>query len=234
MQAGKLFLIPVPIHDEGADTIPESTLQVIKAIDYFLAERSKTARKFIKLLHPQCVQADLTVDEMTDAFDTLPYIDLLKKGRSIGVMSEAGNPCIADPGHKMVAACHVAGIDVVPLTRPSSILLAMIASGFNGQQFTFHGYLPNKKDALVSRLKLLEQAMFKTGYTQIFMETPYRNHFIWEGMLSAFSDKTLLCMAANLGGPEVVVKTRTVGSWKKSEAPDLQKIPAIFMIGQTS
>ena len=233
MPAGKLFLIPVPIHDEGKDTIPEATVQVIQHLHFFLAERSKTARKFIKLLHPACVQSELTVEEMQENFDAAPFIQLLRDGTSIGLMSEAGNPCIADPGNKMVAAAHRHGFEVVSLTGPSSILLALIASGFNGQLFTFHGYLPNKKDTLIPRLKTLEQAVVKTTYTQIFMETPYRNQFVWDCMMTAFSDKTMLCIAANLGSPAAFTKTRAVGEWKKNGMPDLQKTPAIFLIGVT-
>lgn len=168
---------------------------------------------------------------MTDNMDVSPFVMMLKNGLNIGVMSEAGNPCIADPGHQLVAAAHKENIPVIALTGPSSILLALIASGFNGQQFTFHGYLPNKKDALLIKLKSLEQVLQKTRYTQIFMETPYRNHFIWDGMMSALSDKTMVCVACDLGSEYAFIKTMQVQAWKKNGMPDIQKKPAIFLIG---
>ena len=231
MATGNLYLIPVPIHDDGQDTIPAGTLNVIRSLDFFIAERAKTARKFIKILCPDLVQANLKVEEMTDNMDVSPFIMMLKKGINIGVMSEAGNPCIADPGHQLVAAAHKENIPVIALTGPSSILLALIASGFNGQQFSFHGYLPNKKDALLTKLKSLELVLQKTRYTQIFMETPYRNHFIWDGMMAALSDKTMLCVACDLGSNLAFIKTLPVGAWKKMGMPDIQKKPAIILLG---
>ncbi|MBK7222946.1 MAG: SAM-dependent methyltransferase [Saprospiraceae bacterium] len=231
MATGNLYLIPVPIHDDGQDTIPAGTLGVIQQLDFYLAERAKTARKFIKILCPDLVQANLTVEEMTDNMDVSPFIAMLKRGKNVGLMSEAGNPCIADPGHQLVSAAHKEDIPVIALTGPSSILLALIASGFNGQQFTFHGYLPNKKDALITKLKSLEQVLLKTRYTQIFMETPYRNHFIWDGMMSSLSDKTMVCVACDLGSELAFIKTLSVQAWKKKGMPDIQKKPAIFLIG---
>lgn len=231
MPTGNLYLIPVPIHDEGLDTIPPGTLNVINNLDYFIAERAKTARKFIKLLCPELIQASLVVDEMTENMEVGPVITLLKNGKNVGLMSEAGNPCIADPGNQIVAAAHKENLSVIALTGPSSILLALIASGFNGQQFTFHGYLPNKKETLLPKLKTLEQILLKTRYTQIFMETPYRNHFIWEGMMSSLSDKTMLCIACDMGSDFAMVKTLPVGVWRKNGIPDILKKPTIFLIG---
>jgi 16S rRNA (cytidine1402-2'-O)-methyltransferase len=160
-----------------------------------------------------------------------PIFDALKNGKNAGIISEAGNPCIADPGFELVAMAHQQQIEVVPLVGPSSILLALIASGFNGQMFCFHGYLPIENTARTKKLKQLENESAKTGATQIFMETPYRNQKLFEQLLQTFQPNTKLCVAADLTLQTQFISTQTVNNWKKMNI-QLHKRYVIFLIGR--
>jgi 16S rRNA (cytidine1402-2'-O)-methyltransferase len=153
-------------------------------------------------------------------------------GRSFGLLSEAGLPCIADPGHQVVDHARAQGYDIVPLTGPSSIFMALMASGLNGQEFTFHGYLPIKEPALTKKLKYIQDQVTKTGYTQLFIETPYRNIKLYEKMLSTLQDQTKLCIAQDISSAEEWIDTKSVKAWKTQAKVDLKKAPCIFLIGK--
>jgi 16S rRNA (cytidine1402-2'-O)-methyltransferase len=234
VQLGKLYLIPTPITENGLETIPDSNIQIIHMLKFFIAEKARTCRRYLKTTQPPYQIAEISVEEIPREVDHKSIAYLLKPlldGHDMGFMAEAGCPGIADPGSKFVAFCHKKGIQVVPLTGPSSILLALMASGMNGQQFTFNGYLPAKREMLRRRLQQLEQRAIKYRQTQIFIETPYRNRQIIEEALQQLSDTTLFCIGLNLSGPDEWVKTATINQWKKMEKPEVHKVPAIFLIG---
>lgn len=209
--------------------------EIILQTDHFLVEDEKTARKIIKYFVPEKSQPDLhlyKLDKYTDTRELKEAKKLLKQGIDIAVLSEAGMPCIADPGNIIVHFAHSNGIRVIPVSGPSSILLALVASGFNGQNFSFHGYLPIERAERRKQLLQLEKRVQKEGSTQIFMETPYRNNALIETLLTNLSECTQLCIAANIQHPtEEFIHTRTVQKWKEN-LPNLHKVPAIFLIGQ--
>ncbi|WP_454060680.1 SAM-dependent methyltransferase [Elizabethkingia ursingii] len=231
-----LFLLPAylsentPVEHFGS-AIKEYILQT----DYFFVENEKTARKVIKFFAPEKKQSELKLfllDKYSETADLKEAQELMKNGQDFCLLSEAGLPCIADPGNIMVAWAHRNNIKVVPVNGPSSIILALISSGFNGQQFTFHGYLPIDKGEKRKQILHLETLVQKTGYTQIFMETPYRNNQLLEELTKTLNGKTLLSVAANINDPEgEFIKTQSVNDWKKSKT-DLHKIPAIFVLGK--
>ena len=232
---GKLFLIPTYLDESnGPDIIAPMVKDVIANTKHYLVEQTRTARRFISSLQ-------LGIDISTLSFETLnkhtsptelhKYAKPLSSGQDVGVMSEAGLPGIADPGRLIVDFGHRNGIDVVPLPGPSSIILALIASGMDGQQFSFHGYLPIDKGARTKKLLSLQQEVSRSGATQIFMETPYRNNQVLQDMLSCLSNSTLLCIAACITGAGEFIQSETIGMWKK-DAPDLHKKPTIFCLGR--
>ncbi len=231
---GKLYLIPTPLSENGLHTIPPYVVQIIHALRYFIVERAKTARHFIKSTNPPYPISAVEIVELNE--HTLPHElrDLLTpvlSGADAGLASEAGCPGVADPGAALVALAHQLKIEIVPLVGPSSILLALMASGLNGQQFCFLGYLSAKKDELDKELKKLEQAARKSGQTQIFIETPYRNHFMAQQIFQTLASDTLLCIAVDLTAPAESVQTKSIIQWKKSPLPDINKHPAIFLVG---
>ncbi len=234
IKTAKIYLIPVPIDETGIDTIPKATLDVLFQLDHFVAERTKTARKYIKMLgHPK-PQNELYVDEIPK-HDKLDLVELLKpltKGHSIGILSESGCPGIADPGAEIVAWAHVNGIEVVPLVGPSSLLLALMASGFSGQSFVFHGYLPSDKEELNKRLRLLESNAIKHVQSQIFIETPYRNKKMFEAVINTLKSNSKLSIHIGLTGPAAFSKTLTIREWKLMKGEILRDdVPAVFIIG---
>jgi len=228
---GTLYLIPCPISEEANDTLPKQTIDKIFELRHFIAERAKTSRRFIKTLAPPYQISELEIEELDkhgkQGIDI--YLNPLRKGNDVGLISEAGCPCIADPGGKIVAQAYRENIKVVPLVGPSSILLAMMASGMNGQAFTFHGYLPVKNDGLKSKLRSIESEAYKTGYAQIFMETPYRSKKIIDIALKALMPKTRLCIAKNITGKEEEIKTKKISEWQKTTISQ-EKYPAILII----
>jgi len=233
MPFGKLYMIPCPIAEERIGTIPVDTLTMIHSLDHFIVERATTARRFLKLAaHPTNMQEIeiMELDKNNPAQDLNQFLAPLKKGISIGIISEAGCPGIADPGALAVRWCHENKIQVVPMVGPSSILLALMASGFSGQQFAFHGYLPVKKPELISALKKLESSVRKTGRSEIFMETPYRNHGLLETVLKSLSPQTKLCVAVDINGRDEWIITKTLQQWK-NQTFDIHKKPAIFVLG---
>lgn len=231
-----LFLIPAYLSEESP---PEYFAPAIKEYllktDYFFVENEKTARKVIKFFCPEKNQPDLKLfllDKYSENADLKEAHQLMQAGQDFGLLSEAGLPCIADPGNIIVKWCHENSIKVVPVNGPSSIILALIASGFNGQEFTFHGYLPIDKSLKNQKLKYLETQVQKTGYSQIFMETPYRNNQLFEDLCKTLSPTTKLCIAANINHPtDEFIKTLSIKDWQKNK-PELHKIPAVFVIGR--
>jgi 16S rRNA (cytidine1402-2'-O)-methyltransferase len=230
---GTLYLIPSTLGDGDADhTIPAFNYRIIVTLKYFIVEELRTARRFMKKLCP-----DLDLDtiqfmifnEHSDKGDIHSYIAPAKEGKDIGLLSEAGTPCIADPGSELVALAHEKGIKVVPLTGPSSLILALMASGFNGQNFIFHGYLPVEKLTRSKKIKEIERQIFLNNQTQIFIETPYRNQQMFQALLETCSEGTLLCLACDLTTEAEFIKVKPIREWKKLK-PDINKRPCVFLL----
>jgi 16S rRNA (cytidine1402-2'-O)-methyltransferase len=234
--AGEVYLIPTYLSESNkADFIAEDVKKVIRSLDYFFVENVRTARRFISSLDLSVDIASLTFEIVDKNFEDkeLPRIfkPVIDQGKNVGVLSEAGLPGIADPGRKAVKYAQANGIKVVTLPGASAMLLALIASGFSGQQFTFHGYLPIDERDRVKKLHDLEKEAQQTGYTQLFMETPYRNMKLWKSMMRNLNKDTLLFVGADLTGEKEICKTRKVSDWTKITI-DLHKIPTVFGIGQ--
>ena len=231
-----LFLIPAYLSENTPiNFFAPAVKEYILKTDYFFVENDKTARKVIKFFAPEKKQADLKLfilDKNTHRKDLQEAQMLMKKGQDFGLLSEAGLPCIADPGNVMVAWCHENAVKVIPINGPSSIIMALTSSGFNGQEFTFHGYLPIDKTDKKAKIKWLENQVQTTGYSQIFMETPYRNNPLFEDLCKFLAPTTKLCIAANINDPnDEFIKTLTIKDWLKNK-PELHKIPAVFVIGR--
>lgn len=235
--AVQLYLIPTIIAEATVfDVLPNQIGNAIKAIDCFLVEEIRTARRFISSLKLGVTIESLdfvVMDKKSDRNDVLSTIKRWQTaGKNIGVLSEAGCPGIADPGAMAVSIAHQLGIKVVPLVGPSSIFLALMASGFSGQSFVFHGYLPIDKEARAQKLKTLEQNASKLNQSQIFMETPFRNQSFFNDMLQHLQPDTELCLAVDITGKNEFIKTQKAIDWRKS-GYTLGKMPAIFIIGQS-
>lgn len=231
-----LFLIPAYLSEESPiDYFAPSIKEYILKTDYFFVENEKTARKVIKFFAPEKKQSDLKLfllDKYSESADLKEAQKLMESGQDFGLLSEAGLPCIADPGNLMVKWCHENNIKVIPINGPSSIILALISSGFNGQEFTFHGYLPIDKEQKKKQILFLENQVQKSGYSQIFMETPYRNNQLLEDLIKFLNPNTKLCIAANINHPtEEFIKTLKISDWKNKK-PELHKIPAVFVLGR--
>ncbi|HMO39775.1 MAG TPA: SAM-dependent methyltransferase [Saprospiraceae bacterium] len=229
---GKLYLIPVPLGESAEHTIPPYVAAIVQQLDILIAERAKTARHFIKAICPG-KSLDLTIHELnkhTPPEDIDRFLDAAAQGQDLGLMSEAGAPGVADPGAVVVWLAHQRGIEVVPLVGPSSILLALMASGMNGQSFCFQGYLAPKKPDLEKDLKRIEQLSAKLDQTQLFIETPYRNTNLVETALQTLAPSTKFCIAADLTLPTEWVHTHTILQWRTTLLPDLHKRPAIFLL----
>jgi 16S rRNA (cytidine1402-2'-O)-methyltransferase len=232
MPAGKIYIIPTPISNADAKSVlPELVLGTIYTLDTFFVENIRTARRFLSSAGIGNIQ-DLHF-EILDKNTELKFLEhlimIVKNGKDVGIMSEAGCPGIADPGSGITSLAHKHGIKVIPLTGPSSIFLALMASGFNGQNFQFHGYLPINTEARRKALLNLERMVYSKNQTQIFMETPYRNNKILETLLRVLRPDTLLCIAADITSENELIKTKAVNEWKK-QVPDLHKKPSIFLI----
>lgn len=231
-----LFLIPAYLSENSpVDYFAPVIKEYILKTDYFFVENEKTARKVVKFFAPEKKQADLKLfllDKNTERKDLQEAQMLMKKGQDFGLLSEAGLPCIADPGNVMVQWCHENNVKVIPVNGPSSIILALVASGFNGQEFTFHGYLPIDKSEKKTKIKWLENQVQNTGYSQIFMETPYRNNPLFEDLCKFLSPTSKLCIAANINDPkDEFIRTLSIKDWLKNK-PELHKIPAVFVLGR--
>ena len=231
-----LYLIPVTLGEtEIGQVLPPYNHDVIVGIKHFIVENIRSARRFLKKTEKAIDIDQLTFYELnrhTDRKFIGEYLEPLKKGQPVGIISEAGCPAIADPGADVVAIAQQRGYKVIPLVGPSSIIMSVMASGFNGQSFAFNGYLPVEVPQRIKALKKLEQKVQNENQTQLFIETPYRNAKMIETILNALNPKTKLCVAAGITCAEEYIKTRTVAEWKKEKLPDLGKIPAIFVIGK--
>lgn len=230
---GKLYLIPTKLGEMNPDDVlPQTIKRAIDFIDYYIVENEKTARKSIKIVHADKKQSELKLfllNKHTDSKEHLHFIKPLLEGHNVGLMSEAGCPGVADPGAVIVKIAHEKGIQVVPLVGPSSILLALMASGMNGQSFTFNGYLPIDKSEKKQAIKSLEKLSFDKNQSQLFIETPYRNNKLLEDILQTLQPNTLVCIACDITLPTEYIKTMSVSLWKKQKV-DLHNRPCIFII----
>lgn len=229
----RLYLIPTLLGDgDFKRSIPEFNLELISEIKIFVVENEKSARKFIKTVLPKKVQSELQIhilNKHTDDNELSELSKLLEGSEPIGILSEAGLPAVADPGARLVRLAHKKNIPIIPLVGPSSILLALMASGMNGQQFSFHGYLPIDKNQRKQAIQKLETESRKNHCTQIFMETPYRNNQLIEDLIKYCQPSTLLCVAANITLSDEFIKTMCIREWAQKKA-DLHKKPAIFLL----
>jgi len=230
---GKLYLIPTRLGDNPPlEVLPISVKKIVENVDDYIVENEKVARRFIKRICPKKSQSSLTIrvlNKYTEDFETADFLDACKSGKPMGLLSDAGCPGIADPGAEIVKLAHQSNIEVVPLVGPSSILLALMASGMNGQSFAFNGYLPIDSKERRNSLKRLEKLSLEHNQSQLFIETPYRNNKILEDMLSVLSGNTRICIACDITLPTEYIKTKTVNEWKKIKI-DLHKRPSIFII----
>ena len=231
MTLGKVYLLPMLLHEEGFDSMPSDVLTWIQQCDAFFVENEKTARRYFKKLWKEMVIDDYTwhaihkvENEQIHAFS-----QLLKQGKNIGILSEAGCAGIADPGQILVAAAQELGAIVKPYTGPSSLLLALMGSGMNGQNFHFHGYLPIDALERKKKIQALETEIKQTGVTQLFIETPYRNNQLFEAITQNCHPNTKLCVAMELTGPNEWIKTQSVANWKNSK-PELHKKLVVFLL----
>lgn len=234
MNKGYLYLIPSFLAETNDHrSFPPVNLEVINQLDHFIAEDFRTARRFLrKVGYNKPFEGVVFFDlgKHSDPARYPTYLDPLKNGHHVGLLSEAGIPCIADPGGAIVGLAHEMDARIVPLTGPSSIFLALMASGFNGQQFAFHGYLPIDRKEKEHKLRELERNCRASGQTQIFMETPYRNNQLLESLVKVCNESTQLCIASMLTHEQLeFIHTKPVGKWKK-KLPDLHKKPAVFLM----
>ena len=252
MARGRLYLVPTPL-DFGCDVtvplgevLPAGTIAVAAGLTHWICENAKSARAFLKRvgevqplalpLQQQALQelpraVHKKGDHAPASFDARPLLQAAVDGHDVGLLSEAGMPAVADPGSSVVRAAHDLGLQVVPLVGPVSLLLALAASGLNGQNFAFVGYLPQDAAARTQRLRELEALALRTGQTQMFIETPYRNAALWEGMLGALKPATRVAVASGLTLPAARVRSGSVAGWKKESAPVANDTPAVFAIG---
>ena len=230
---GILYLIPVFLGDEGnTDLLPPLNVAIIKSLQVFIVENLRSARRFLKKADRDIDIDKLTffeLNEHTKPEELRKFFDLMSGG-NIGLMSEAGVPCVADPGAAIVRIAHTQQMRVIPLTGSSSIILSLMASGLNGQNFAFNGYLPVKKDERSSKIKFFEKRALAEQQTQIFIEAPYRNMQLFKDFLSTCDHNTLLCLACDLTLPTEFIVTKTIGQWRNHQ-PDINKRPVIFLLG---
>jgi len=233
MKRGTLYLIPTTLGDTNPeDLLPGKTLTLIRSLSSFIVEELKPARRFLR-------KAGFTGDfeainlrvfnEHTDRGDLMPFIQPMLEGIDTGLLSEAGIPCVADPGSEIVELAHQTGIRVVPLPGSSSILLALSASGFNGQNFVFHGYLPIEKRERQRKIREIERTAYDRDQTQIFIETPYRNKALLEALSQTCNPSSRLCLAINLTTEKEQILVKTIAEWRKSQT-DIHKMPAVFLL----
>ena len=230
---GHLYLIPTTLGDnEPLEVLPISVKKVIEKTEHFIVENEKSARRFIKKMTPRKSQPDLHIyklDKYTTALETQHYLDACLEGAHVGLLSEAGVPAVADPGALIVSLAHQKKIRVVPLVGPSSIIMALMASGLNGQNFAFNGYLPIDRADRKKSIKALEKLSLEKNQSQIFIETPYRNEKLLADLLQTLHADTNLCVAVDISLPTEYIRTLRAEDWKK-ESIQLHKRPAIFII----
>lgn len=229
---GKLYMIPTTLGESGtASVIPVEVAQRVLSIRYFVVENIRTARRYLRELSHDFPIDDCTFFELnkhTNPTEVSKYIKPCQQGFDLGMISEAGCPGVADPGADVAALAHANGIDVVPLVGPSSILMALMSSGFNGQSFAFNGYISVKTDR-IKQLQQYEHLSMRFGQTQIFMDAPYRNQKLLEDILQYCAPSTMLCIATDITLPTEFIRTKSVGEWRKS-VPDINKRPTMFVL----
>jgi 16S rRNA (cytidine1402-2'-O)-methyltransferase len=232
MKQGKIYLIPSPISDyDPRMLMPPGIELMVRKLNLFFVENIRTTRRYFSALGIKDIgqfQFEI-LDKDTAETETGRLMQFIQNGRSAGILSEAGCPGIADPGSGFISAAHRAGIQIIPLSGPSSIFLALMASGFSGQHFVFYGYLPIERKARKNKIREMELLSKKMDQTQIFMETPYRNRQLIDSLLENLEETTRLCLASDITGKDEFLKTKTIREWKKS-IPDLHKKPTIFLI----
>lgn len=233
-QFGKLYLVPALLGGTLAEqVIPLGTLEKVRALRFFVVENVRTARRMLGKMHMPCPIDELEFVELDkhnpENPDLLAYLGKALDGQDIGLMSEAGSPCVADPGALIVELAHQAGIQVVPLTGPNAMILALMASGFNGQSFCFHGYLPIKKQERVRKIKELEHRSMANNETELFIETPFRNNAMIEDLLKNCRPNTMLCVASNITTEDEKIVSKPISEWKSIKY-DWNKKPAVFLI----
>jgi len=233
MKKGTLYLIPSTLGDSPPEmTLPAGTLDILRKLNHFIAEEATTARRFLRRsgFTADFQATGLTIfNEHSGREDLLPWLEPALHGEDIGLLSEAGVPCVADPGFEIVELAHQLGIRVRPLTGPSSVILALMASGFNGQNFAFHGYLPIERSERARKIKEIEKAARERQQTQIFIETPYRNRQMLAALAETCSRQTRICIAADLTLNSERIEVRTAGDWK-GDHPEFHKRPAVFLL----
>lgn len=226
-------MIPTTLgENEPMQVLPQTVKETIEQLDIFIVENEKTVRKFIKRIAPDKKQSELILfplNKHTDPNTHKQYIQPLLEGKNVGVISEAGCPGIADPGAAIVELAHKQNIRVLPLVGPSSILLALMASGMNGQSFAFNGYLPIDKNEKKSTLKMFERISFERSQSQIFIETPYRNNQLLQDLIQSLSPNTLVCIACDITLESEFIQTKPISAWKRTTI-DLHKRPCIFIL----
>ncbi len=234
MEKGKLYLVPNTLGGESLqDILPTEVIDFVKEMRIFAVEDLRSARRLLRKMDREFPIDDSQFYELnkrTDIAELQKIIRELKAGKSVGIISEAGCPGIADPGAELVSLAHKEEFTVIPFVGPSSILLALISSGFNGQQFSFHGYLPRERKDRIRKLKDFEGDSRRNGSTHIFMDTPFRNMNVLDDLLNELTDNTMICIASNLTLPDASIKTMSVKEWREN-AYDLSKIPTMFLIG---
>lgn len=233
-QFGKLYLLPALLGATTAEqVIPEGTLEIVRTIRFFVVENVRTARRMLSKMHMPCPIDELTFVELDKHNpqnpDLMTYLGPALDGNNIGLMSEAGTPCVADPGALIVELAHQAGIKVVPLTGPNAMILALMASGFNGQSFCFHGYLPIKNPERIQKIKSLERQSLANDETEMFIETPFRNNAMIEELVKNCHPNTMLCVASNITMEDETIVSKPISQWKKMRY-DWNKKPAVFLI----
>ncbi|MCF8379998.1 MAG: SAM-dependent methyltransferase [Bacteroidales bacterium] len=233
--AGKLYLIPNTLGDSSIQmVIPTEVLEIIKSIDVFIVENIRNARRYLIKCGYSSPIDDIVFFELnkhTKKHEIGTYLDSCRKGKDVGLISEAGVPGVADPGAAITSIAHEKSIRVIPLTGPSSILLSLMASGLNGQNFIFHGYLPVKPTEKINRIKEIETKVFQSNQTQIFIETPYRNGSMLDSLLKACKPYTKLCVACDISLENEFIRTMSIEDWKKQKV-DFHKRPCIFLLGK--
>ena len=234
MTFGTLYLIPVPLGPgEPADVLPPMTVTVVRPLTHFVVEQAKSARAFLKQIGTDTPLQSLHLSELnehTPAGEIDHLLAPLRAGHDLGLLSEAGCPAVADPGALLVARAHALGIRVVPLVGPSSLLLALMATGLDGQRFAFHGYLPAKEPERSKVLRELESESRKRKQTQLFIETPYRNKALFETCLRVCQPETRLSVATELTLPGESIRTRRISAWKKETPPEFERRPSVFLL----
>ena len=236
MEKGKLILFPVPIGGETDASLPEANARLLASCHTFIVEELRTARRFLKKAgYPHAIDDTVffELNEHTSHEEIGNYLDAIDKGENIGLLSEAGLPCVADPGAMITKIAQRRGIEIVPLVGPSSLMLALMASGFNGQNFAFNGYLPVDKSKRASAIRHLEERLHREHQTQLFIEAPYRNNQMLEALSTALQPNTMICVACDLTLPTQHIRSLTAAKWQKERNKvDLHKRNTVFLIGE--